>query len=139
MNRKFFFRLVLPFTIIVFFCVTKKWHTIPIDAPDTEFLGFPFPYVCNGWHTSMSLQIFILEMFADFIIYLLFFLALFSLVLRFFRFKICKVITIFFWSFVLILIVFNSWSASFKENLFHTKRNFNIQVIKTEWTINPLW
>jgi hypothetical protein len=31
--------------------------------------GFPIPFACDGWHTSLSLQIFMLEFIADLLIY----------------------------------------------------------------------
>jgi hypothetical protein len=65
-------KLVLPLTILLFCSLTKVWHTVPVDARDTHYWGFPFAFVGEGWHTSMSLQFFVLEMIADFAVYMLF-------------------------------------------------------------------
>ncbi|MFO0363023.1 MAG: hypothetical protein ACK500_14445 [Flavobacteriales bacterium] len=64
-------KAVLPLSIIAFCIITKSWHTTPVDARDTYDWGFPFVFVGEGWHTSMSLQLFILEMIADFAVYTL--------------------------------------------------------------------
>lgn len=46
--------------------------------------GFPFPYVCDGWFTSMSNQFFVTELIIDFLIYILFWLLLIFSINRFF-------------------------------------------------------
>lgn len=64
-------QLTLPLTIITFATFTKWWYVLPIDAPDTMMMGFPLAFAAEGWHTSMSLQIFVLELLADFLVYFL--------------------------------------------------------------------
>ncbi len=64
--------ILIPVTIISFAVFTKWWFTVPVDAPDTMYWGFPFAFVGEGWHTSMSLQIFVMELIADLIFYFLF-------------------------------------------------------------------
>lgn len=49
-------KLIIPLTVISFAIFTKWWYALPADAPDTMFHGFPFPFVCEGWHSSMTLQ-----------------------------------------------------------------------------------
>ena len=61
-------KLVLPLTIISFVTFTKWWYVI-IDESSETLTGFPFPFVCPGWHTSLSLQIFVLELIVDIIVY----------------------------------------------------------------------
>lgn len=72
-----FLKFILPWSVISFALITKWWHAIPLDGPDKLFWGFPFPFMGEGFHTSMSLQIFVLEMLADFLIYLLFWTLVF--------------------------------------------------------------
>ncbi len=69
--KKLVLRIIMPFTLIAFLVFTKWWYALPVDGPDTRFWGFPFAFVGEGWHTSMSLQFFVLEFFADFLVYLL--------------------------------------------------------------------
>jgi hypothetical protein len=72
--------MVLPLTVISFGTITKWWYALPVDAPDTMFTGFPFAYACPGWHTSMSLQIFVTEFIIDFLTYfLLWFVLIFCI------------------------------------------------------------
>jgi hypothetical protein len=72
------FKYVLPLTVISFFTVTQWWYALPVDGVDTLYWGFPFPYVGEGWHTSGSLQFFILEVLADLLTYFLLCFALVS-------------------------------------------------------------
>jgi len=65
-------KLVLPLTIISFVTITEWWYVAFIDGPNEVLKGFPFPYVCRGWHTSMSLQIYVLEFIADILTYFIF-------------------------------------------------------------------
>jgi hypothetical protein len=64
--------LVVPLAIVSFVVVTKSWVVVPVDAPETVLYGFPFPFVCAGWHTSMSYQFFVVESFIDFTLYFIF-------------------------------------------------------------------
>jgi hypothetical protein len=54
-------KLMLPLTLMSFATFTKWWYVLPVAARDTMMTGFPLPFVCEGWHTSMSLQIFMAE------------------------------------------------------------------------------
>jgi hypothetical protein len=78
-------KLVLPLTFISFALWTKWWmvYALPIDAPDIIMVGFPLTYAGDGWHTSLSLQIFFLELLIDLLTYFLFWLVVILLVDRF--------------------------------------------------------
>ncbi len=65
-------KIALPLAVISFATFTKWWYAFPEDAPDTLYWGFPFPFAGEGWHTSMSFQVFVLELLADGLIYFLF-------------------------------------------------------------------
>jgi len=65
-------KLILPLTVISFATCNKWWYVFPVDAPDTMLTGFPFRYVGPDWHTSMSLQIFIMEFAIDILVYFTF-------------------------------------------------------------------
>ena len=64
--------LILPLSIISLTIFTKWWYILPVDAPDSMMYGFPIPYSCNGWHTSLSYQIFIFEFIVDLLIHFAF-------------------------------------------------------------------
>jgi hypothetical protein len=47
-------------------------YVLIVDGIDETLIGFPLPYICPGWHTSLSYQIFISEFLIDFVIYFVF-------------------------------------------------------------------
>lgn len=131
-------RLILPVSVISFATFTKWWYTLPVDAPDTLYSGFPFPFVGEGWHTSMSLQIFILEFLIDFFIYFLFWFILVFLIHRFLT-KLClhKILTIAIWSIAGLIICGAVFIASFPDNIFYLTRTYEMEVMETGY--KPIW
>ena len=126
------FRIVFPLTIISFATITKWWYTLPVDAPDTMFTGFPFPFACEGWHTSMSLQIFVIEFVADLLTYFLFWFIIIFCINRFVaKLKTYKAVIIGLWSLSGLIIAFATILAVNNENLFYIKRTFEINVMET--------
>jgi hypothetical protein len=118
--------------VISFAIFTKWWYTLPTDAPDTMFTGFPFPFVCHGWHTSMSLQIFIAEFVVDLLSYFLFWWVVVFCIYRFVvNIKLHKLVTIILWTLTGLVIGGSGLIASNKDNLFYLKRPFNIEVMTT--------
>lgn len=70
-------KLIIPLTILSFAFLTK-WSLVDIDslnAKDVVMYGFPLPFLCEGWHTSMSLQVFVFEFLFDLMVYFLFWLV----------------------------------------------------------------
>jgi hypothetical protein len=63
------------------------WYVAPVDARETYFWGFPFACVGEGWQTSGSLQIFLLEGLADLFIYFFSLSGIFFLLNRFYKLK----------------------------------------------------
>jgi len=129
---KLAFKFVLPITILCFATMTKWWFALPTDASGTYFIGFPFPYACNGWHTSMSIQFFILELLVDFLVYYLFWFLVIYLVQKIFKPLVIGRI----FSFVLIglsIIVLGlaAFIMSNKDNLFYFKRPFEVGIFET--------
>jgi hypothetical protein len=126
------FKLILPFTVISFATITKWWYALPVDSPDTLFTGFPFPFVCDGWHTSMSLQIFVLEFFADLLTYFLFWFSVFFCINCFWtKINPKKIMTIVIWVLAGLVISGASFIASNSDNLYYVKRPFDIEVMET--------
>lgn len=134
--QRLIFKLILPLTIISFATVTKWWYALPVDAPDTLYSGFPFPFVGDGWHTSMSLQIFVFELFADFLIYCLFWFTVTFCINKFLiKIKTYKVVTIGLWTISGLLILGTSYIASFPEHIFYFKRPYDMEILETGYKV----
>ena len=69
--KRLLWKLILPLTVISMMVFTKWWYALVVDGPDEIFTGFPFAFVCSGWYTSLSLQIFVLEFVANLLTYFL--------------------------------------------------------------------
>jgi len=129
-------RLILPLTIVSFGTFTKWWYVLPVDAPDTMMIGFPLAFISDGWHTSMSLQIFIFEFVLDFLIYFLFWFLFIILIDRYLaRIKIAKTLTGILWIFSTIIFSVAIFIASFPEQIFEMKRDWDMQVLVTGYKL----
>jgi hypothetical protein len=125
-------RLVIPLTVISFATITKWWYTFPVDAPDTLYIGFPFPFVGDGWHTSMSLQFFILEFLVDFTFYFFFWLTVVFCVSRILtNVQMHTILTIGLWTISGLIIFYATYIASFSENVFLLKRGYEMEIMET--------
>lgn len=81
--KKLIWKIVLPLTLILFSTITMWRFVLIVDGVSEILTGFPFPYICPGWHTSLSYQIFIGEFIIDFFIYFAFSFLIVFLVNRF--------------------------------------------------------
>ena len=125
-------QLTFPLTIILFGTITKWWYVLPVDAPDTMMIGFPIAFICDGWHTSMSLQIFVVELLFDFIVYFFICFLLVFLVDRYAtKIKVPKLVTGLLWTFSTLIIAFAIWIASFPEQIIQTRRDWEMKVLVT--------
>lgn len=125
-------RLVFPLTVILFGTVTKWWYVLPVDAPDTMMIGFPLAFISDGWHTSMSLQIFFIEFFVDFLVYFLVCFLLVFLVNRYLtKINISNWLTGLLWTSSTIILSIAVFIASFPEQIFEMKREWDRQVMVT--------
>jgi hypothetical protein len=130
--KQIILRFFFPLTIILFGAITKWWHVLPVDAPDSIVVGFPFVFVADGWFTSMSFQFFAIEFAADFLIYFSFCLFIAFLLKRYLTdIRISKALTFTTWIVATITIVFWLVIFSVSENQIKIKRNWDMQVIKT--------
>jgi hypothetical protein len=126
------FKLIIPLTVISFTTVTKWWYALPVDAPDTIFTGFPFPFVCAGWHTSMSLQIFVTELIADFLAYFLFWLLVIYGLNRFItKINPHKVLTLLLWTLTGLILCGAGFIAFDANNIYHIKRPYDMEIMET--------
>jgi hypothetical protein len=124
------FKIVLPLTIISFAVVNKWWYALPIDGPDNLYYGFPLPFVGAGWHTSMSLQLFIIEFIADFLVYFLFWMLLIYSINRFtFKIKPLKIIRILLLTPAIIITLLSILIAADSNNLFFLKRPYEMEIM----------
>lgn len=114
------------------FLVTKWWFALPVDGPDKIYWGFPFAFMGEGFHTSMSFQFFLTEFILDFGVYLSFWLVLFFLVsLCVHKINIPKITVKIVWFLSLILIAIFSMMLSFSNPVFKAKRDYNWHLMKT--------
>lgn len=134
--KQLILKLIIPLTIISFATITKWWHTLPVDAPDTLFAGFPFPFVCEGWHTSMSLQIFVMEFLADLLTYFSIWLIVIFCIHRFWiQLKPTKIITLFLWTMTGLIITAGALIAFQPNNLFYFRRTFDMEIMETGYRV----
>jgi hypothetical protein len=129
-------RLILPLAIILFGTITKWWYVLPVDAPDTMMVGFPLAFVSDGWHTSMSLQIFIVELLVDFIVYFSFCFLLIFLVNRYLiKISVPKPVTGAVWTISSLIIAVAIWIASFPDQMIKTSRDWEMKVLVTGYKL----
>ncbi len=126
------FKNAIPITFITFIAVTMQWNVQPVDAPESVMYGFPFPYSCNAWHTSMARQYFVLEFFADIFCYFGFWIFIFYLLRkvgvdmirrRFVNYSINI--------FAAILIILSISLFFMFENIYKVSRDFDFTIQKT--------
>lgn len=122
----------MPLAVISFATVTKWWCTLPVDAPGTVLTGFPFPFVCAGWRTSLSLQVFVTELTADLLTHFLYWcLLLFCFGHLAAERKIQKAVVTGLWALGGLIIVIATAVAANKDNAFYVKRPFKMEVVAT--------
>jgi hypothetical protein len=128
--KKIIWQLVLPLTVISFEIFTKWWFVLVEDGPSEILTGFPLPYFCSGWHTSLSLQIFVTELVIDVFTYFIFwFLIVFIINKYVYKFKPHKIRTRILLISSGLILALNILIASNPDNIFTIKRDFNIQIL----------
>lgn len=126
------FKIALPLSLISFVALTKWWYVLPIDAPDTLMSGFPLPFICDAWYTSMALQIFVIELIIDFFVYFIIWSTLIFLIYRFIhKFTISKRLSIAIYVLTALILTPVVLIWSLPENIYRIKRDFDIQVLET--------
>ncbi|SHF23779.1 hypothetical protein SAMN02787073_1761 [Chryseobacterium vrystaatense] len=124
------FKMALPLTIIIMVVFTKSWLVLPVDGGNTVMSGFPFPFIADGWHTSLSYQIFITEFLADFFIQLLLWTLILFLINKYlFIIKIPKFLNIIIWGLVIIISGLAVSIASMPDQIIRLKRDWEIQAV----------
>ncbi len=130
--KQLLWKLVLPLTLISFIVITKWWQVAVVNGPDEILYGFPLPFICSGWHTSMSYQIFIFEFVFDFFIYFSFWFFTIYLMQRYIdKVNLHKAFTIVLPVIAIILFVFAIVLISSPDNIYPYQREFEMEVMKT--------
>ena len=129
---KLIWKLIIPLTIISFGLITKWWFAIPIDAPDSMLYGFPLPFICQAWHTSMAYQFFVLELLLDIIVYFsVWVLIIFAIHKFLIPILIPKSIVVI--VYILAISVISLWGIlivlGHHDNVYHLKRDFEFKEI----------
>lgn len=128
------YQLIIPLTIISFVTITKSWYVLPVDGVDTVMHGFPLPYTCEGWHTSMSSQYFAFEFFVDITTYFTFWLVVIFVIHQFIiPIKIHKTIGIILMVISLLIGYLMVLILQFPEDIHHLKRDFDMQILDSRW------
>jgi hypothetical protein len=130
--KKLIWKIVLPLTLIVFSTISMWRYVLTIDGPDEILTGFPLPYICPGWHTSFSYQIFIRELLFDFLIYFaLCFLIVFLINKFIWKFRTNIVITIILYLVSGFLIADPTYILGFGTHVYKISRDFKIKTLET--------
>ena len=131
-KRSLLLKRVVPLTIFSIALLTKWWHAIPLDGPDKFYWGFPLAFVGEGFHTSMSLQLFFLEFIFDVVFYFLSWLLFYFLMKRFGLQRALKNwITRTVWTLSILVILFSGLIVINSSPVFKWKRPYDWQVKST--------
>ncbi len=129
--KKLIWKIVLPLTLILFSTIKMWRYVLIVDGVDEILTGFPFPYICSGWHTSLSYQIFISEFLIDFFIYFSFSLLMVFLVNRFiWKIKTSKKIVIVLYIISGILIADPIFLFGLSDHVYKFKSDFDIKTLE---------
>ena len=119
-------------SVISMITFTKWWYVGVVDAPNSMMWGFPLIWVSQGWHTSMSYQVFIAEMLANLIVHLGFWLAVTWFVDRFsVKIIVPKVAMSLLWLLAITCLFLMLWLGSLSDTIYHLQRGFDIEVLDT--------
>ena len=134
--KKLTWKLVLPLTVLSFMFVTKSWYTFVVGGPNVYMKGFPLICESPGFHTSMSMQLFVVEFLLNLLVYFLFWYIIVFLFNRFLlKIKIHKILyrLLIFLSFLTMALYASILTISDVE--FKLKRDFKIEVKSTTITV----
>lgn len=125
-------RFIIPLTIISMFLVTKWWYAIPVDGPDKMYWGFPFPFLGEGFHTSMSFQFFVVEFVADLIFYFLVWSCFFHFISKINSISnVSKFLLKTVWSLAFFLGIGFIILVSTSNPIFRFKRDYELKILET--------
>jgi|GEM_PF-1277116 len=124
--------IVLPLTIIFFGMITH-WRYVSVEDGTNEFLyGFPLAFMCRGWHTSLSFQIFVSELVFNFLVYFTFLSTVIWLVDNYLKpIIVHKYLKFGLYSIAILTMSFYGFLFSNPNNIFKIKRDFNYSEIRS--------
>lgn len=130
-KRKLIFTLVLPLAIILFGTITKWQYVYVEDGPDDFLYGFPLTFICSGWHTSMSFQIFIAELLFDFFVYFIFTFTIVTFIDRFIKpIVVRKYLKFGLYGFATLILLLYGLVFSNPDNIFEIKKDFKYKEVR---------
>ncbi len=130
--KKLILQLIIPLTLLSFAFITKWWYADIVDGSDEILIGFPLPYTCPCWHTSLCSQFFVMEFFVDlFCYFLLWFIIVFLVNNYLIKLKLNKALTITLYCLTILLSLGNTILAFNTEYVIRTKRNVEINILET--------
>jgi hypothetical protein len=130
--RKLISTLILPLTIILFGTITKWRYVYVEDGTDDFLYGFPLTFICSGWHTSLSLQVFVLELLFDFFVYFIFCLTIVTLTDKFIKqIQVTKYLKFGLYGLATLTLLLYGVVFSNPDNLFKMKREFKYKEIRS--------
>lgn len=130
--KRLLWKLILPLTVISMMMFTKWWYALVVDGPDEIFTGFPFAFVCSGWHTSLSLQIFVLEFTANLLTYfLIIFLLVYTIDRLIIKINVPRIVSIPLIVLSSLIVILSGLVALNPNNIYYVKRDFDIEIMET--------
>ncbi len=128
---KIILTLVFPLTIILFGTITKWRYVCVEDGPDDFLYGFPLTFICSGWHTSMSLQIFVSELLFDFFVYFIFTLTTVTFIDRFIKpIVVRKYFKFGLYGIAILILSFYGLVFSNPDNIYGIKKDFKYKKVR---------
>jgi membrane-associated phospholipid phosphatase len=117
-------------------------YALPVDAPDIIMVGFPLTYAGDGWHTSLSLQIFFFELAIDLLTYFSFWFIVIWAIDKFLtKIRINRFVTALLLSITALIAVTLIRIGAHETNLYYINRPYDIEVLdsgyKFYWDGNP--
>jgi len=129
--KKLTLNLVLPFTVILFLTVSRGICAQIEDAPNSGLDGFPLPYTCPNWGSSMALQFFVVEFIFDLLVYFaLVYLIVYLIDRLVYPIKPYKAISITLYVLASIFLCLAVLMYS-QDTTFYLHRDFDIKVIRS--------
>ena len=112
--------------------ISKWWIADVVDGTEGIMYGFPFIYKSPAFYTSMAEEYFLIELFADFLIYFVIIIGIVYIFNRFlFEIKNRKIISVILYIIAALLLILKLFLISISDSKFSLKRDFDIEIKQT--------